>query len=199
MPLFVNIRKKIEALRALSPEDPKLVKKSESYSRLASFVFAVVVGQSLLKIISAGVSFAAFSTWVLVGSYFTVILSFVQYQRSLISDPYKTPIRLVIDMGGIQPVYVVLVTFFGDFNYVVWAYAAMFALYVAWGVLKALEYPNQLRRYAPRAAYPITSIVLAALYRPIVSACGYLAVIMSLVILYAFQPLKKLKAWARAV
>ena len=135
--------------------------RSEMSKDLVGFVdivFGVIIGVSLVGFfddVREGVPLGSFGTCVLVVSYLSVVLSWVGYHQSIRERPH-TPvvgyIRFGVDLVILLG-YLVLVYFFDRFGLILGTYAALFFLYLLWGVLKMWEHalwPEQRTRYAWR-------------------------------------------------
>ena len=132
-------------------------------------VFAVIIGVSLTGYFDAlkqgQVAWWSFKTWTLVGTYVAIVYSWVGYHESINRQPHTGRIggaRFILDLI-ILLVYFVLVYFFDDFGVVTKAFAVLFALYIAWGVLKMWEHGawHERPRYLKRLPSLGVSVVLA--------------------------------------
>ena len=115
-------------------------------------LFAVVLSLSLGQILSLNswvwdLSKGArtFEFWVLMLGYLFVVLSWIGYHRSLRTAPLRADtlpgiFRFIVDVVLLMLYFLLLISF-QDFGRVLWLIVVVFAFFVAWDFLKALEYP----------------------------------------------------------
>lgn len=145
---------------------------SRSFIQLADIMFAVIISSSLVSFFDAlrgGATLNAFSTYTLLASYVSVVLSWIGYHRSIQLYPHRGTIgtfRFILDLTILFG-YLVLVYFYETFAVIVATYPLLFLAYLLWGCLKMWEHDlwkKQWVRYILRFPSLVVSVIILALW-----------------------------------
>jgi hypothetical protein len=138
-------------------------KRAKTYRGLVDVIFAVIIGESFVHVTAGGITTLSVNAAVLAMSYVTVVYSWVGYHRSIAEALERSWPRFAVDLTTLF-VYWILVTFYAHFQEILWAYFALFVLYLIWGFFKGVEYVGEWARYIKRLWYPPAFLVLALTY-----------------------------------